>query len=293
MGRRGGCTLGADVEIAGPEPAAPRDRRGSRRRPGAGLRDAHLRLRPEPDRGEDRPAPGLRRDPLRGEGELQSGGPGSLPPPGGPGRRGERGGDAPGDAGGLPPERRPAAHRLHRGHLRSGLPRRGSRARRPRQLRLAGHDRPVRRAGAGSGDHAAGEPGLRPRTQSQDQYRRRGIEARDLARGSRGVPAPGRAPLAAHLGDPRPHRLGSGPRAPGPGGGCGRGLRPQRRPGRRDDQRGRRPLRLPPRRRGGRRRRLPPHLGRQPQAPRETSSATRCGSRSSRVATWSPSPATW
>ena len=59
---------------------------------------------------------------------------------------------------GVPP------HRLHRGHLRRRGPRPGREAPHPGQLRLARHDRAVRRAGSRGRDHPAHQPGLRARS---------------------------------------------------------------------------------------------------------------------------------
>ena len=81
----------------------------------------------------------------------------------------------------------PAANRLHGRHLRRRSARPGRRAGHPRQLRLARHDRSVRRAGAGPPHHAADQPRLRPRPQPEDQHRRRAIEARHLARAARPI----------------------------------------------------------------------------------------------------------
>ena len=63
----------------------------------------------------------------------------------------------------------------------------------PRQLRLARHDRPARRAGPRPQHHAADQSRLRPRPQPEDEHRRRAIEARHLARAARRLPAPGRS----------------------------------------------------------------------------------------------------
>ncbi len=87
---------------------------------------------------------------------------------------------------------RSAADRLHGRYLRSRVARPGRRAGHPRQLRLARHDRPVGRAGAGPRDHAADQSRLRPRPQPENQHRRRTIEARHLARAARRLPAPRR-----------------------------------------------------------------------------------------------------
>ena len=96
-------------------------------------------------------------------------------------------------AAGYRGQRRSAADRLHGRHLRPRVAGPGRRARHPRQLRLARHDRPARRSGARPRHHAADQSRLRPRPQPEDEHRRRAIEARHLARAARRLPAAGRS----------------------------------------------------------------------------------------------------
>ncbi len=77
---------------------------------------------------------------------------------------------------------RSAADRLHGGHFRRRVAGLGPLARDPCQCRFAGHDRAIGRSRAGAEHHAADQSRLWAWTQPEDEYRRRAIQARHLAR---------------------------------------------------------------------------------------------------------------
>ena len=242
---------------------------------------------------------GVRRRPLRPEGLLEPGHPRSDAPARGAGRRGQRRRDPPGAGRRLRGRGRPAADRLHGRHLR-----RASRStwcvehEHPRQLRLARHDRPATAAvRPGREITLRINPGFghghSQKTNTGGEQSKHGIWHEQLAR------LPRAAPSSYGLTRHRPahaHRLGHRPGAP-----CRRSAARWRR----------RPATVGPH---ARRRSAPAAacrcriakattyvdldgllrpLGRRRASGSKTRSATRCGWRSSRAATWWPRAATW